>query len=142
MKFMSLTLIAVLAATSIPETADAGPWRDRFDRIEDRIDRSKTISTGRRTTVHWIGLKMSLIGARTGSTAAGMSGRRGSIGTSAVAGGVFGAITSNCMTFRVRFPVAPFRPCGSERFVPYHPHGLRALSQGRRKSALRSSRDR
>ncbi|MGI9389291.1 MAG: hypothetical protein ACR2O1_04465 [Boseongicola sp.] len=39
MKFMSLTLIAVVAATSIPETADAGPRHDRLDRLEDRIDR-------------------------------------------------------------------------------------------------------
>ena len=38
MKFMSITLIAALAATSISTSVEAGP-RDRLDRIEDRIDR-------------------------------------------------------------------------------------------------------
>ena len=38
MKLLTLTMIGVLAATSIPTGAEAGP-RDRLDRIEDRIDR-------------------------------------------------------------------------------------------------------
>ncbi len=42
MKFMSLTLIAALAATSIPAAAEAGHVRDRLDRIEDRIDRRES----------------------------------------------------------------------------------------------------
>ena len=41
MKLMSVTLIAVLAATSIPATAEAGP-RHYLDRLEDRIDRRES----------------------------------------------------------------------------------------------------
>jgi hypothetical protein len=42
MKITSITLIAAIAATSIPATADAGAWRDRLDRLEDRIDRRES----------------------------------------------------------------------------------------------------
>ncbi len=38
MKFLTLTMIGVLAAAAIPTGAEAGP-AERLDRIEDRIDR-------------------------------------------------------------------------------------------------------
>jgi len=42
MNLMSTTLMAALAAMSIPATADAGAWRDRLDRMEDRVDRRES----------------------------------------------------------------------------------------------------
>ena len=43
MNVLSITLVAALVATTIPASADAGHLRDRWDRIEDRIDRRESI---------------------------------------------------------------------------------------------------